>query len=78
MEIYQEINGFLEFCAENESSKSVVISECIDGSLSKLAKNSEILTKSKDEFFREDPDTDIAFTPFIYEIGGNLKYMHCS
>jgi len=41
-------------------------------------RSSRTLSKATDAYYVQSEDTQEAFTPFVYEIHGNVHYMHCS
>ena len=57
----------------------MLVTQNTDGIHPHLIKNSEILSKKKDKFFNvEEKGCESAFTPYVYEIHGNVRYMHCN
>ena len=50
----------------------------IDDLHSREVKESEILSNVTDQYFTDTENTRTAFTPYVYEIHGNVHYMHCS
>ena len=55
----------------------MLVTQNIDDYHTKEIKSSKIL-KANDKFFKGVPTQNIAFTPHVYEIHGNVLYMHCS
>ena len=56
----------------------MLITENLDDLHNQEVKSSPVLMKEEDTRFVRNAHTDAAFVPHVYEIHGNLKYMHCS
>ena len=56
----------------------MLITENTDDLHNQEVKSSPLLMKEEDKHFVKNKQTEKAFTPHVYEIHGNLKYMHCS
>jgi len=85
---HRAVRRLQEFCAERASvlgekgPKSMLVTQNIDDFHCKEVRNSEVLKKSsiaEVEGSHKNPIVfNDAFTSFVYEIHGNIAYMHCS
>ena len=68
---------FMEHCHQSAGKVDChMITQNIDDYDAQLVKESKVLTPAK--VVHEEGTPTFAFTPFIYEMHGNVKYMHCS
>ena len=56
----------------------MLVTQNIDNLHTREIKNSKVLMSTPDKNFVKTADNKAAFTPHIYEIHGNVLYMHCS
>ena len=56
----------------------MLVTQNIDNLHTREIKNSKVLMSTSDKHFVKTPENKTAFTPHIYEIHGNVLYMHCS
>ena len=68
---------FQEFCVQNAAkAKCHMITQNIDDYDAQLIRKSKILVPEK---IKDDEGSETyAFTPYLIEMHGNVKYMHCS
>ena len=55
----------------------MLITQNIDDLHNQEIRASTILQKTTDKYYVKSEDTDVAFTPHVYEIHGSVLYMHC-
>ena len=55
----------------------MLITQNIDDLHNQEVRESTILQKTVDKYYTKSDNTDIAFTPHVYEIHGSVLYMHC-
>ena len=72
------IAKFQEFCAQTPGVESILVTQNIDDLHTSQIKASEILMNTADPYCELTDSNRVAFTPHIYEIHGNVYYMHCS
>lgn len=71
-----ELLKFQEFCAQSEGKVNChLITQNIDNYDAELIKASKILNKEPP---RPEGTATFAFTPYLMEMHGNVRYMHCS
>ena len=58
--------------------QSMLVTQNIDDLHTRLIKKSQIMQQNPDPFCNLTEGNQAAFTPHIYEIHGNVHYMHCS
>ena len=75
---HKAISKFQEHCAQTDGLQTMLITQNIDDLHCREIRKSPILSKKKDPFYKPTKDNKAAFTPYCYEIHGNVHYMHCS
>eukprot|EP00347_Sterkiella_histriomuscorum_P015341 403357388 len=73
---HHSILKFQEYCHQSKKAESFLVTQNIDDYHPKLIKQSQILMNGQEE--RKQGTKDFAFTPYVYEVHGNVDYMHCS
>ena len=58
--------------------QTMLVTQNIDDLHTRLIKSSQIMKQNSDPYCQLTEKTRAAFTPHIYEIHGNVHYMHCS
>ena len=57
----------------------MLITENIDDLHAQEIRESDILMGAEEDSFEEsDEETEVSFLPHVFEIVGNIRYMHCS
>ena len=56
----------------------MLVTQNIDDFHSREVEESKVLTEGNDPNYRVHDHSRVAFTPHVYEIHGNVRYMHCS
>ncbi|CDW75458.1 silent information regulator protein sir2 [Stylonychia lemnae] len=72
---HHAILKFQEYCHLQNDIESFLVTQNIDNYHPQLIQQSKILMKNQEE--KKQGESNYAFTPFVYEIHGNVKYMHC-
>ena len=72
------IANFQEHCLQDANMSSMLVTQNIDDLHTRLIKKSQIMQQNPDPFCNLTEGNQAAFTPHIYEIHGNVHYMHCS
>jgi len=68
---------FQEYCAKSKGKVNChLVTQNIDDYDAQLIKSSKILTP--EPFAKREGTEDFAFTSYVIEMHGNVKYMHCS
>ena len=79
---HKAINEFQEHCLRTEGKDNAVettlITQNIDDLHNREIRKSNFLMKTPDKYFDKTENNEAAFMPHIYEIHGNVRYMHCS
>ena len=75
---HQAIVKFQEYCAQNKQIESMLVTQNIDDLHTRLIKESPTLAQNRDSNCKLTESNRIAFTHHVYEIHGNVYYMHCS
>ena len=63
---------------QTEGKELMLVTQNIDGLQSRLIKESELLSSSEDPLCKVTDQNREAFQPHIYEIHGNMNFMHSS
>ena len=58
--------------------QSMLVTQNIDDLHTRLIKESRTLAQNQDSYCKLTENNRVAFTPHVYEIHGNVYYMHCS
>ena len=79
---HKAIREFQEFCHKSKDTdrtvETVLITQNIDDLHGQEIRESDILMNAEEDSFEEEDETEISFQPHVYEIYGNIRYMHCS
>ena len=78
---HKAIREFQEYTAlsqaKEEEVDSMLITQNIDDLHNQEIRASTILQKTTDKYYVKSENTDVAFTPHVYEIHGSVLFMHC-
>ena len=55
----------------------MLITQNIDDLHNQEIRTSTILQKTPDKYYVASENTNVAFTPYVYEIHGSVLFMHC-
>lgn len=75
---HKAIAKFQEYCIQKGDIEAFLITQNIDDLHNREIKKSQILSAADDPHCVLTDSNRVAFTPHIYEIHGNVHYMHCS
>lgn len=81
---HKAIREFQESCVlsskldKENQVETMLVTQNIDDLHNREIRESKVLQNNSDKYFVQSDATDAAFMPHIYEIHGNVRYMHCS
>ena len=78
---HKAVARFQEHCALAADLDCMLVTQNIDNLHEEEISNSEILNRVPDQRHRQNTEANSVVsvhTPYVYEVHGNVRYMHCS